>query len=198
MPLTMEKLHLHKLSHPWAAPTAALLRLQRQAHRGSRCLHHRVTAAASVSQDAKVLYGKLADAEMEVRRAPPSEKQDASAAVLEAMTGLKEGGLLKKWGAELEEPFSRRNVFLGELKRVGVLNPSAIGVASIRERTLEPLLGISRGSAWREKPMATSCWQCVPRPCLYCGLLPGNHVCMPSLQVTTKLSCSQWSVSQGE
>ena len=124
---------MQSLCHPCATPRAALFRLQRQAHRGNRCLHQRVTAAASVTQGPKELYGKLAEAEMEVRRAPPSEKQDASAAVLQAMTGLKEGGLLQKWGAELEEPFSRRNVFLGELKRVGVLNPSAIGVASIRE-----------------------------------------------------------------
>ena len=49
------------------------------------------------------------------------------------MNALKENGVLKKWGAELEEPYDRRNVFLGDLKRVGVLNPSGIGVASIRE-----------------------------------------------------------------
>lgn len=49
------------------------------------------------------------------------------------MNALKEGGVLKKWGAGLEEPYDRRNVFLGDLKRVGVLNPSGIGVASIRK-----------------------------------------------------------------
>jgi hypothetical protein len=61
------------------------------------------------------------------------QKQEASALVLEAMTALKEGGMLQKWGAALAEPFPRRNVFMGDLKRVGVLNPQAIGVASIRE-----------------------------------------------------------------
>ena len=47
------------------------------------------------------------------------------------MNALKEGGVTKKWGAALQEPFQRRNVFMGELKRVGVLNPQAIGIASI-------------------------------------------------------------------
>ncbi len=47
------------------------------------------------------------------------------------MNALKEGGVTKKWGAALQEPFTRRNVFMGELKRVGVLNPQAIGIASI-------------------------------------------------------------------
>ena len=135
-----------------------------QGARPYRCVH--VRAAASVTQDAQQLYEKLAAAEQEVRRAPPSEvtpqcpcmpgrmflaaacpntmrptllavlraqKQAASALVLEAMNALKEGGVLKKWNAAAAEPFQRRNVFLGELKRVGVLNPSGIGVASIRE-----------------------------------------------------------------
>jgi hypothetical protein len=47
------------------------------------------------------------------------------------MNALKEAGVLKKWGAALEDPFDRRNVFLGDLKRIGVLNPSGIGVTSI-------------------------------------------------------------------
>lgn len=67
------------------------------------------------------------------------QKQEASAQVLEAMTALKEGGVLQKWGAALAEPFDRRNVFMGDLKRVGVLNPQAIGVASIREALSDAL-----------------------------------------------------------
>lgn len=61
------------------------------------------------------------------------QKYEYSRDILQAMNALKEGGVLQKWGAELEEPFDRRNVFLGDLKRVGVLNPSGIGIASIRE-----------------------------------------------------------------
>ncbi len=61
------------------------------------------------------------------------QKQEASADILTAMNALKEGGVTQKWGAALQEPFQRRNVFMGELKRVGVLNPQAIGIASISE-----------------------------------------------------------------
>ena len=62
------------------------------------------------------------------------QKQEASGEILQAMNALKEGGVTQKWGAALQEPFQRRNVFMGELKRVGVLNPQAIGIASISER----------------------------------------------------------------
>lgn len=58
------------------------------------------------------------------------QKQEASADILQAMNALKEGGATPKWGAALQEPFQRRNVFMGELKRAGVLNPQAIGIAS--------------------------------------------------------------------
>ena len=64
------------------------------------------------------------------------QKQEASADILQAMNALKEGGATQKWGAALQEPFQRRNVFMGELKRVGVLNPQAIGIASISENLL--------------------------------------------------------------
>lgn len=61
------------------------------------------------------------------------QKQETSGEILQAMNALKEGGVTQKWGAALQEPFQRRNVFMGELKRVGVLNPQAIGIASISE-----------------------------------------------------------------
>ncbi|EIE27406.1 hypothetical protein COCSUDRAFT_52156 [Coccomyxa subellipsoidea C-169] len=92
----------------------------------------RVIASATVAEDAKKLYNALETAALELRRAPPSLKYEYSGDILQAMNALKEGGVLKKWGAGLEEPYDRRNVFLGDLKRVGVLNPSGIGVASIR------------------------------------------------------------------
>ena len=63
------------------------------------------------------------------------------------MNALKEGGVTQKWGAALQEPFQRRNVFMGELKRVGVLNPQAIGIASISERPY--CIAGSRSSAMR-------------------------------------------------
>lgn len=72
-----------------------------------------------------------------------SQKQEASGDILRAMTSLKEAGVLKKWGAALEEPFDRRNVFLGDLKRVGVLNPSGIGIASIS--MLHALYQVAKG-----------------------------------------------------
>lgn len=61
------------------------------------------------------------------------QKYEYSGDILQAMNALNNGGVLKKWGAELDKPYDRRNVFLGDLKRVGVLNPSGIGVASLRE-----------------------------------------------------------------
>ncbi|CAL8463088.1 g2622 [Coccomyxa elongata] len=97
-----------------------------------RLATRRIVASAAVTQDAKELYEALETAALELRRAPPSLKYEYSGDILQAMNKLKEGGVLKKWGAELEEPYDRRNVFLGDLKRVGVLNPSGIGVASIR------------------------------------------------------------------
>ena len=61
------------------------------------------------------------------------QKQECSAEIMQAMVALKDGGVAQKWGAALQEPLQRRNVFMGELKRVGVLNPQAIGIASISE-----------------------------------------------------------------
>lgn len=76
---------------------------------------------------------------------------DAASDVMDAMKALREAGAVPKWGAVLEAPPARSNVFLGELKRVGVkvlfccarphtthaLNthaqdPQAIGTPSVR------------------------------------------------------------------
>ena len=81
------------------------------------------------------------------------QKQEASADILTAMNALKEGGVTQKWGAALQEPFQRRNVFMGELKRVGVLNPQAIGIASISE-------ALSHAMPWNAC-VASMLWACL-------------------------------------
>jgi hypothetical protein len=60
------------------------------------------------------------------------QKQEASRGVLEAMQELQAKGALKKWGAALDPPLQRRNVFMGDLRQLGVLNPEIIGVPSVR------------------------------------------------------------------
>lgn len=51
---------------------------------------------------------------------------------MEAMKALQQAGAVPKWGVVLEQPPARCNVFLGELKRVGVKDPQAIGTPSTR------------------------------------------------------------------
>jgi hypothetical protein len=109
------------------------------------------------------------------------QKYAYSGDILQAMNALKEGGVLKKWGAELEKPYDRRNVFLGDLKRVGVLNPSGIGVASIRKWAW-PDKRMTLGFT-RQQPLFTSVWT------LSSELL---------VQEMTRPFCSPLSVSPGK
>lgn len=81
-------------------------------------------------------FSRLESAALALRNAPPSEKYDFSKDVLDAMTAMKENGALRLWGSACDPPVDRRNVFLGELKRVGIKEPSVIGVSSIRTSCL--------------------------------------------------------------
>lgn len=45
---------------------------------------------------------------------------EAAGDVMDAMNALRDAGAVPKWGAVLAEPPARCNVFLGELKRVGI------------------------------------------------------------------------------
>lgn len=47
------------------------------------------------------------------------------------MEALEKDGAVPKWGVGLQE-VSRRNVFIGELRRVGIKNPEVIGTPSAR------------------------------------------------------------------
>jgi hypothetical protein len=62
-----------------------------------------------------------------------SQKLEFSADVLSDMKELQAAGALPKWGKEAAaNSLSRRNVFMGELKQMGIKSPDKIAVPSIR------------------------------------------------------------------
>lgn len=86
------------------------------------------------TSDQKVkLFEELADATEYYKSVPPSERYDASADVLSAMKALKAAGEVKKWGKIMEDRPQRRNVFLGDLKKMGIKEPSAVATPSVRD-----------------------------------------------------------------
>jgi hypothetical protein len=72
------------------------------------------------------------------------QKLEFSSDILDALNGLKAAGAVPKWGAEAPEarggdaaapasgPWSRRNVFAGELRQMGIKAPDAIARPSVR------------------------------------------------------------------
>lgn len=48
------------------------------------------------------------------------------------MTALASSGALPNFGAAADDGLVRRNVFLGELKRVGIQDPESLGTPSVR------------------------------------------------------------------
>lgn len=61
------------------------------------------------------------------------QKLEYSADVLAAMNALKEAGAIPKWGsAAASGTLSRRNVFMGELKQMGIKNPDRMAIPSVR------------------------------------------------------------------
>mmetsp|Transcript_12439 Transcript_12439/g.37406 ORF Transcript_12439/g.37406 Transcript_12439/m.37406 type:complete len:338 (-) Transcript_12439:3-1016(-) len=103
------------------------------------------SAEARTSQDFAKTFEELSDACEYLKAVPPSEKYNASSDVLEAMKALKESGAIKKWGKIADEGVTRRNVFLGELKKVGIKNPEAVATPSVRDDAafLYTLVGVT-------------------------------------------------------
>lgn len=66
------------------------------------------------------------------KRAPPSEKREASGEVMEVFQNLSAAGGLPKWGIAAADLPSRRSVALGELRLVGVKAPEGIAKVSVR------------------------------------------------------------------
>lgn len=64
--------------------------------------------------------------------------------ILNAMEALSKGGAAPKWGAGLGQ-IDRRNVFLGELSRVGIRKSDIIGKPSVRNDAafLYTLVGVT-------------------------------------------------------
>lgn len=62
---------------------------------------------------------------------PPSQKFDFSGEVLDAFQAVKAAGSIPKWGVALEAT-KRRSVMQNELRQVGIKNPGAIAVPSVR------------------------------------------------------------------
>jgi len=111
--------------------------------RQARRLCCRASATPALGQS----FSQLEDAATALRKAPPSEKYEYSKDVLSA---LKEAGALRLWGSAAS--VERRNVVLWELKRVGIKEPSVIGVSSIRAApcTRSRLNGAAQGRRWRQ------------------------------------------------
>lgn len=95
------------------------------------CRSEARSTEATAKVDARSLYGELEFACEEYRRAPLSVKQEASSDVLKAFDGLSEAGVLKKWGLEVES-LGRRSIFLGDLKLMGIKDPSKIAEPTVR------------------------------------------------------------------
>ncbi len=114
--------------------------------RQARRLCCRASATPALGQS----FSQLEDAATALRKAPPSEKYEYSKDVLAAMSALKEAGALRLWGSAAS--VERRNVVLWELKRVGIKEPSVIGVSSIRAApcTRSRLNGAAQGRRWRQ------------------------------------------------
>lgn len=90
------------------------------------------TTAEVSSSKREALFADLNESCAYVKSAPPSEKVPASSEVLRSMTDLKAAGAVPRWGAALTGSLERRNVFLGELKQMGILSPDQLGTPSIR------------------------------------------------------------------
>ncbi|GMH35225.1 hypothetical protein BSKO_03093 [Bryopsis sp. KO-2023] len=81
--------------------------------------------------DPAELYSELAFACQELRLAPPSVKYDLSADVKKAFEDLKSNDVLAKWGKEMES-LRRRNIFMGDLRMMGIKDPAKIAIPTVR------------------------------------------------------------------
>lgn len=72
------------------------------------------------------------------------QRSEYSVDILNAMEALSASGVAPKWGAGLEQ-IDRRNVFLGELSKVGIRKSDTIGKPSVRNDAafLYTLVGVT-------------------------------------------------------
>eukprot|EP00873_Tetraselmis_striata_P011800 jgi/Tetstr1/432064/TSEL_021535.t1 len=98
----------------------------------------RASAEPSTTSDVSsskrgALFADLDESCAYVKSAPSSEKVTASSEVLRSMSDLRDAGAVPSWGAALNGSLERRNVFLGELKQMGILSPDQLGTPSVRD-----------------------------------------------------------------
>lgn len=77
------------------------------------------------------LFGNLALACEEVDRAPPSVKQELRGDIMTAFVDLNEADVVSKWGKE-GDSLKRSSVFMGDLKLMGIKDPSKIATPTVR------------------------------------------------------------------
>lgn len=72
------------------------------------------------------------------------QRQEYNIDILNAMEALSKEGAVPKWGCGLQD-LDRRNVFIGELSRVGIKKPDLIGKPSVRNDAafLYTLVGVT-------------------------------------------------------
>ena len=72
------------------------------------------------------------------------QRKEYAIDILNALEALSKEGATPKWGCGLEQ-VSRRNVFIGELSRVGIKKPELIGKPSVRNDAafLVTLVGVT-------------------------------------------------------
>lgn len=105
----------------------------------------RCTAQAAATADKAKLFEELKESCAAFKKAPPSMKLEFSADILSALKDLQAAAALPKWGCESPEaqagqeqaggfagPSARRNVFMGELKQMGIKAPDQIATPSVR------------------------------------------------------------------
>mmetsp|Transcript_18753 Transcript_18753/g.52201 ORF Transcript_18753/g.52201 Transcript_18753/m.52201 type:complete len:371 (-) Transcript_18753:486-1598(-) len=89
--------------------------------------------STGISEEKKAaLFEDLQDSCKYVKSAPAIEKVNASSEVLRSMSDLKDAGLVPAWGSAVADSMQRRNIFLGELKQMGILSPEQLAVPSVR------------------------------------------------------------------
>lgn len=77
------------------------------------------------------MFKRLGQVCQEMSKAPPSVRQEYTIDILNAMEALSKEGAVPKWGSGLQD-LERRNVFIGELSRLGIKKPDLIGKPSVR------------------------------------------------------------------
>ncbi|DBA82037.1 TPA: hypothetical protein ACH3X1_007733 [Trebouxia sp. C0004] len=117
-------------------------------YKGGRCrpfrIRYSVSPEACASGSQTDLFAKLGQVCTEMNQAPPSVRKEYSVDIKNAMEALSKDGATPKWGCGLAQ-LERRNVFIGELSRVGIKKPDLIGKPSVRNDAafLTTLVGVT-------------------------------------------------------